>query len=175
MRTRNIILIVVGIAACVVAGWWLFRSPAPAEHAGHEPAAAAGGEAAPAGEPRVLYYYDPMRPEVHFDAPGKSPFMDMELVPKYADETGGDGEGVVIEIDPRMAQNLGVRTAPVTRGTFSHSFDAVGAVEVDEHLIYAVEGTLQADGIHGDKVITRCASKYQPMDKTATRDQTPPR
>ena len=139
MRTRNIILIVVGIAACVVAGWWLFRSPAPAEHAGHEPAAAAGGEAAPAGEPRVLYYYDPMRPEVHFDAPGKSPFMDMELVPKYAGDAGGDGEGVVVEIDPRMAQNLGVRTAPVTLGTFSHSFDAVGAVEVDERLIFAVE------------------------------------
>ena len=28
-----------------------------------------------------------MKPEVHFDHPGKSPFMDMQLVPKYADET----------------------------------------------------------------------------------------
>ena len=44
-----------------------------------------------------------------------------------------------------------------------------------EGIDVVVEGTLQADGIHGDKVITRCASKYQPMDKTATRDQTPPR
>ncbi|MEX1246757.1 MAG: heavy metal-binding domain-containing protein, partial [Thermoanaerobaculia bacterium] len=35
----------------------------------------------------VLYWYDPMKPEVHFDKPGKSPFMDMELVPKYAEET----------------------------------------------------------------------------------------
>ncbi|MEX0880654.1 MAG: heavy metal-binding domain-containing protein, partial [Thermoanaerobaculia bacterium] len=33
----------------------------------------------------VLYWYDPMKPEVHFDKPGKSPFMDMELVPKYAE------------------------------------------------------------------------------------------
>ncbi len=33
----------------------------------------------------VLYWYDPMVPDKHFDQPGKSPFMDMQLVPKYAD------------------------------------------------------------------------------------------
>lgn len=30
-----------------------------------------------------------------------------------------------------------------------------------EDMDVVVEGTLDADGIHGDKVITRCASKYQ--------------
>ena len=35
---------------------------------------------------RVVYWYDPMKPEVHFDHPGKSPFMDMQLEPKYAEE-----------------------------------------------------------------------------------------
>jgi len=38
-----------------------------------------------------------------------------------------------------------------------------------EDIDIVVEGTFQSDGIHGDKVITRCASKYQPMDKTAAR------
>ena len=38
----------------------------------------------------VLYWYDPMYPQQKFDEPGKSPFMDMDLVPRYADE-GGDG------------------------------------------------------------------------------------
>lgn len=33
----------------------------------------------------VLYWYDPMYADRHFDKPGKSPFMDMELVPKYAE------------------------------------------------------------------------------------------
>lgn len=33
----------------------------------------------------VQYWYDPMVPDQHFDKPGKSPFMDMALVPKYAD------------------------------------------------------------------------------------------
>src|SRR3546814_13643529 len=45
-------------------------------------------DADPQGEREVLYWYDPMRPERHFDKPGKSPFMDMQLVPKYADEAG---------------------------------------------------------------------------------------
>ena len=29
------------------------------------------------------YWYDPMHPRQHFDKPGKSPFMDMQLVPKF--------------------------------------------------------------------------------------------
>ena len=34
----------------------------------------------------VLYWYDPMVPGQRFDEPGKSPFMDMMLVPKCAGE-----------------------------------------------------------------------------------------
>lgn len=33
---------------------------------------------------KVLYWHDPMQPNQHFDKPGKSPFMDMQLVPVYA-------------------------------------------------------------------------------------------
>jgi Cu(I)/Ag(I) efflux system membrane fusion protein len=39
---------------------------------------------------KVLYWHDPMVPGPRFDKPGKSPFMDMQLVPVYADEQGGD-------------------------------------------------------------------------------------
>jgi cytochrome c-type biogenesis protein CcmE len=39
-----------------------------------------------------------------------------------------------------------------------------------EDIDVVVEGTFHSDGIHGDKVITRCASKYQPLEKTAARD-----
>jgi Cu(I)/Ag(I) efflux system membrane fusion protein len=35
---------------------------------------------------------------VKFDKPGKSPFMDMDLVPKYADENDKNSDG--IRIDP---------------------------------------------------------------------------
>lgn len=37
---------------------------------------------------RVQYWYDPMKPDKHFDKPGKSPFMDMPLVPAYANDAG---------------------------------------------------------------------------------------
>lgn len=33
----------------------------------------------------VLYWYDPMMSDKHFNKPGKSPFMDMQLVPRYAE------------------------------------------------------------------------------------------
>ena len=59
---------------------------------------------------KVLYWYDPMAPEQRFDKPGKSPFMDMELLPKYADEAMGGGT----QIDPRLQQNVGIRTQEVT-------------------------------------------------------------
>lgn len=42
-----------------------------------------------------------------------------------------------------------------------------------EGIDVVVEGTLRADGIQGDKVITRCASKYQPADRMAAHDQSP--
>ena len=50
-------------------------------------AASAGAPSASAATPaaKALYWYDPMKPEVHFDHPGKSPFMDMDLVPRYPD------------------------------------------------------------------------------------------
>lgn len=95
--------------------------------------------AAPA-QRQVRYWYDPMKPEVHFDKPGKSPFMDMELQPKYAEEGQVQGANdTIIQIDPRMAQNLGMRTAEVERGTFWQRVDTVGSVAVDERRIVSVE------------------------------------
>ncbi|MCV5472647.1 hypothetical protein OFN43_27650, partial [Escherichia coli] len=44
-----------------------------------------------APERKVLFWYDPMKPDTKFDKPGKSPFMDMDLVPKYADDSGDCG------------------------------------------------------------------------------------
>jgi Cu(I)/Ag(I) efflux system membrane fusion protein len=51
--------------------------------------------ASAAAERKVLYWYDPMSPTQKFDKPGKSPYMDMDLVPKYADEDA-DSTGLSI-------------------------------------------------------------------------------
>jgi membrane fusion protein, copper/silver efflux system len=98
-----------------------------------------GGMVTSGAEKKPLYWYDPMRPDQHFNKPGKSPFMDMELVPKYADESAGAASATVVEIDPRMAQNLGLRIAPAKTGTFWQRVDAVGSVALDERRIVTVE------------------------------------
>jgi len=88
------------------------------------------------------YWYDPMHPSQHFDKPGKSPFMDMQLVPKYADRAMSDGKAAPdssIAIDPRLVQTLGIRLAAVEQGRFAHVVDTVGLVAVDEHRIESIQ------------------------------------
>lgn len=89
------------------------------------------GRAQPAvqtqGERAVLYWYDPMAPDTHFDKPGKSPFMDMDLVPRYADERDA-ASGV--SIAPGVVQNLGIRLATVERK------DSTGSVRASGTLVY---------------------------------------
>jgi Cu(I)/Ag(I) efflux system membrane fusion protein len=70
-----------------------------------------------------------MVPGQKFDKPGKSPFMDMQLVPVYAD---GDGDAGQVTISPRMQQNLGVRTAVVSSGSLAQKMEAVGTVAYNE-------------------------------------------
>ena len=85
---------------------------------------------------RVLYWYDPMVPSQHFDKPGKSPFMDMQLVPRYADE----GEAVAgVRIDPARTQNLGLRTATARMGTLDMGFTATGTIDFNERDVTIVQ------------------------------------
>ncbi|MSR13641.1 MAG: efflux RND transporter periplasmic adaptor subunit [Gammaproteobacteria bacterium] len=74
----------------------------------------------------VLYWYDPMVPTQRFDRPGKSPFMDMALVPKYADDEQDSAEKGNLRIDPVVAQNLGVRVVTVRTGNLSREIIASG-------------------------------------------------
>ncbi len=95
-----------------------------------------------AGQEAPTYWYDPMHPGKHFDKPGKSPFMDMQLVPKYADRAISGGRGAPagsIQVDPRVVQTLGIRLATVEQGNFERVVDTVGLVAVDEHRIEAIQ------------------------------------
>lgn len=93
-------------------------------------------EATPGDEREVLYWYDPMRPDQHFDAPGQSPFMDMPLVPRYADEVGAEGG---VRIDPSVSQSLGARLATVVRGSLSRSVSVPGVLEFNERDVARVQ------------------------------------
>ena len=93
--------------------------------------------ASPSSEKPVLYWYDPMVPQQHFDAPGKSPYMDMQLLPKYATDANADDGSV--RIDPRQVQNLGVRSAKVERGPLTRNIRTTGALAFDERAMVVVQ------------------------------------
>jgi Cu(I)/Ag(I) efflux system membrane fusion protein len=122
------------IGAVLLAGgaFYAGRTTTPHPAAASGPAAAAS---APQGERKVLYWHDPMVPGPRFDKPGKSPFMDMQLVPVYADEANESG----VKVSPGVQQNLGIRTAVARNAKVGPSFDAVGAVQFDERLSVAVQ------------------------------------
>jgi len=124
-----IALFVVG--ACL--GFWGGQRATPAPRA----ATAAGQAGAPvvAGG-RVLYWYDPMAPNQHFDKPGKSPFMDMPLVARYADAGAGATD---VAIDPDVSQNLGVRLAKVRRGSLESTVSAPGSVQFNDRDVAVVQ------------------------------------
>lgn len=126
LATKTLILTAAG-ALIGYGGYWLGANRSPGGSGGH------GDRSAPAtaspSDPgrRVLYWHDPMVPGKRFDKPGKSPFMDMQLVPVYAD--GGETTGV--RISPTLQQNLGIRFATVRREVVTESLDLVGTTQFD--------------------------------------------
>ena len=122
--TRKQIIVIATVAAFAAGGatWYLT--------AARPDAAAPAATAKP--ERKVLYWHDPMVPGFKSDKPGKSPFMDMQLVPVYddeqgrssvaggrtpgaTDEAGAETGAPVVTVRPEVIQSLGVRTYKVER------------------------------------------------------------
>jgi membrane fusion protein, copper/silver efflux system len=120
-----VLALAAGAAGYGVAAW---RSHGAADSAAAAPAQAADNR-------QVLYWYDPMKPEARFDKPGKSPFMDMELVPRYAEEGATAG----VQVDPQTAQSLGVRLVPVVQETLSARIEAPGTLGFNERDVAIVQ------------------------------------
>lgn len=132
-RQSMVALAVLAIAAA--AGYGLYRVGMDAGMKMAAPATAASPER------KILYWHDPMTPGTKFDKPGKSPFMDMQLVPVYADEAQGEGG---VSIDPRVQQNLGMRTAKSIRGDIAQAVVAVGSVVYDERNVAVLQARASA-------------------------------
>ena len=114
------------------------------------------GDIDPMTGKKVLYYHDPMVPGNKFDKPAKSPFMDMMLVPVYADS---DGDGSKVTVSPRIQQNLGIRTAPVVEGTLSPQVSAVGSIAFNERdqVIVQARATGYVERLHVRATLDRVA------------------
>lgn len=130
------LLLAVAALAAGAGAWWARRDVAPNATG----AMNAMETAEPGAAKKPLYWYDPMVPQQHFDAPGKSPFMDMALVPKYADEDNVAPNGnAALKIDPAVAQNLGMRLATVTRGMVAAEILASGVLTFNERDVAVVQ------------------------------------
>ncbi len=110
-------LLTIGIGG----GYWWAQRHADAHAEVSQPAVPAPQER------QVLYWYDPMVPDQHFDQPGKSPFMDMQLVPRYADQAATAS----VRIDPGVQQNVGIRTAVVEVGQLTDPVRATATLTWD--------------------------------------------
>ena len=117
-----------GLAAGAALVYWRAGQPGP--------------QAASPPERPVLYWHDPMVPNARFDKPGKSPFMDMQLVPVHADEANAD---TGVRVSPNVVQNLGVRIGKVEQMTVSPRLTAAGTVAFNEQLLQVVSS--RAEGV----------------------------
>lgn len=149
MKRLHIVIIAVSLILALALGWVLGQkhSDPKSENAskavsGKRSMEAVNGVVQDNSGKTVKYWYDPMVPDQKFDKPGKSPFMDMQLEPKYANiVSGGEGAGEDggVAISSQTAQNLGIRLEKVTSKSFGESFSAVGRIEPDERRFYAVQ------------------------------------
>jgi membrane fusion protein, copper/silver efflux system len=145
MKMRNPIVVLLVVALLGASGYGLYQigmnrgmnmktsTPDAAARVGDSPRQGATDAST---AKKVLYWHDPMVPGQKFDKPGKSPFMDMQLVPVYAEGEGDQGN---VSISSRVQQNLGVRTADVTKGTLATAVEAVGSVAYNERDVVVVQ------------------------------------
>ena len=134
MKSRNWIigigLLIIGVGLGAGAVWWLRTlAVAPSAHS----------TAAPASTPKrrhILYWAAPMNPKIHSNHPMKDS-MGMAYIPVYASSPNAK-KGSGLSIDPRLAQNLGVRLVAVQHRQMGHAIHTVGTVAVDENRVYSV-------------------------------------
>lgn len=124
-KTKVTGLVVAALALGVAAGWWAGQP----RDTGMAPSMAAS-------VPKALYWYDPMFPQQKFDKPGKSPFMDMQLVAQYADDKA---DAQTLRVDPGQTENLGVRLATVSRGMLATRVMASGVLGFNERDVAVVQ------------------------------------
>jgi RND family efflux transporter MFP subunit len=84
----------------------------------------------PGGERKIKYYKSTMMAGEVRQTPGKDS-MGMDMVPVYEDEAAA-AEPSAIALDSVTIQNMGIRTATVTRGPLRRTIRTVGTIEYDE-------------------------------------------
>ena len=133
MRKKNIIIMILIILGLIIAGFILsrlvFRSSSSSE------------STKIIGKNRILYYRNPMNPEVTSPVPMKDS-MGMDYVPVYEGEQAKKEAGVYISQEKQ--QLIGVKKDKVEKRNLVHEVLTVGKVAYDPDLYIAQEEYLQS-------------------------------
>lgn len=95
---------------------------------------------------KPLYWVAPMDSNYRRDKPGQSP-MGMDLIPVYEEESADDHGPGAVKIAPHVINNLGVRTASVSKESMHTEVSTVGYVQYDQdkllHIHPRVDGWVE--------------------------------
>jgi RND family efflux transporter MFP subunit len=124
-KMTGVLMMFIGLLAGGAIVWLAgMESPAP------KPAAEA--------ERKVLFYRNPMDPQVTSPVPMKDQ-MGMDYVPVYEDEAAAPGTAPgTVRITPERIQKIGVKSAQVTRGGLERTIRTVGRVEPVEDRVHVI-------------------------------------
>ncbi|WP_022946997.1 efflux RND transporter periplasmic adaptor subunit [Methylohalobius crimeensis] len=129
MPIKWILIALLALGLGLGGGYWL------AVRHGEQPTTTVSEKSA---ECAPKFYRHPMNPDITSKTPAKDE-MGMDYVPVYPPGCGetpaSSGPPGTVVIDPTVVQNIGVRTAEVTRRDFAHPIRTVGRVTYNEDLL----------------------------------------
>ena len=88
---------------------------------------------------KILYWYDPMVPQEHYDNPGARSSMGMKTQPKYADDGTANGGAPGVTIDPVAMQNLGIRIVAAQMGSLAASLNVSGSIDFNQRDVAIIQ------------------------------------
>ena len=94
-------------------------------------------------ERKILYYRNPMNPEVTSPVAMKDQ-MGMDYIPVYEEAKAQSATGPTVTISPEKQQLIGVRTAPVKKMNLNKVILASGKIAYDPELVITQQEFIQA-------------------------------
>jgi len=156
-------------AAVVLAAGVIFSGRVSALFQGSHPASQTH---ATEGERKVLYWYDTMSPQHHYNQPGKAP-DGMDLAPQYAEDSSSHSDNATtaaampagtVTIAPDREQMIGVRTGTVERQSLVRTVRTTGQLTSDEtklaHVHVKVNGYIDKEYVD---YVGQLVKKGQPL------------
>jgi Cu(I)/Ag(I) efflux system membrane fusion protein len=109
-------------------GYWLGQRGGPADETGSTQPGR-----------KVLYWYDPMVPQEHYDNPNSLSSMGMKTIPKYADVAPAGDAVPGVSVDPAARQSLGMRVVAAEIGSLPSSLTVSGTIDFNQRNVAIVQ------------------------------------